>query len=300
MPVTWYQIAGLVLRIDSDVSFPTPLSDLEDFRIAEAAPDLCYYFCTVTDDALTLPPLNREEAEELRRARIVPGGNYHSPLLQAPAVRHRLARCLGRPEQVSVELGAWVVTILDLFRRELVSYLNPQRKALLARTGPGPGMLAPFLPAFSAAMLHAAGVLRGEKVAVFVAPDGGGKTTVACSSGGATILSDDQVILRKVGGTFAVHGSPWGRHTDPSHSAPAAGLFFLEQSDYFQLVPIRPREAIESLWSDQENHRLFLPRQVRTQALDLLLELCNQVPTYRMRFAKDHVDWAAIDAAMAS
>jgi len=299
MPVTCYQVADLVLRVDSDVSWPSPLSDLKDFEIAEAAPDLQVCFRTLGVDALTLPPLTRDEALALLQSGIVPGGNYHSSLLRAPAVRRRLERCLSQPELVSVELGVWVVTILDLARREAHSFLNLQRKAHLGRTGPGAGLLAPFLPTFGAAMLHAAGVVRGGRAALFVAPDGGGKTTVARSAGGAAILSDDQVIVRKEGDAFLLHGSPWGLHTDASHSAPAAGLFLLEKASHFELIPIRPRKAVETLWPDHTAHRSFLPRQVRIQALDILIELCVQIPTYRMRFARDFVDWNAIDAALA-
>jgi hypothetical protein len=157
-----------------------------------------------------------------------------------------------------------------------------------------------FLPVFSAALLHSSGVIRNNLAALFLARSTGGKTTVAQTSPAGSIISDDQIILReneKKG--FEAHGTPFGRITNGPVSAGLGGFFLLEKAKHFELTTLNPTDVLEYLWNDQLIYTYFLPNELRIKAYQMFYSACHQVPCYLMRFPRDHVDWDAIDAAMA-
>jgi hypothetical protein len=160
-------------------------------------------------------------------------------------------------------------------------------------------VFATFLPSFSALMVHCAGLIRHGRAALFLAPDEGGKTTVLRLAPDGHLLNDDQVIVRQEGNGFVAHGTPLGRLTDGPVHARLGGLFVLEKAPCFELVPLSPARLVETYWNEHLNYTFFLPRDLKLRAFDLAYEMCHRVPVYRMRFPKDHVDWYAIDAALA-
>ncbi len=83
---------------------------------------------------------------------------------------------------------------------------------------------------------------------MFLGPDGAGKTTAATLPPAGPILSDDQVVLRLEHDQFTAHGTPWGRWVCPGLSAPVGALFFLEQAERFELVPLAPGGTLSALW----------------------------------------------------
>ena len=58
-------------------------------------------------------------------------------------------------------------------------------------------------------VLHASAAKRDQRVYVFCARSGGGKSTIIKNSKGISPLADDAVITRKVGGKFFVYISPF-------------------------------------------------------------------------------------------
>ena len=155
-----------------------------------------------------------------------------------------------------------------------------------------------FLPAFSAALVHSSGVIRNNLTALFLARSNGGKTTVTQTLNDASVLSDDQVILREEESVIVAHGTPFGRVTNGSNSAKLGGLFLLEKAGRFELAPVKPTDMLDYLWTDQLIYTYFLPTDLRIKAYQMLYTACHQVPCYVMRFSRDHIDWDAIDAAM--
>ena len=161
-------------------------------------------------------------------------------------------------------------------------------------------LFAAFLPHFSALQLHSAGLIRNGRAALFLAPDGGGKTTALSRLAGGLLLNDDQVIVRQEGDEMIAHGTPFGTLTDGPIQARLGGLFVLEKALVFELLPYSPADLVKACWDEHLNHLFFLPRPLRLRAFDLLYEVCHRVPVYRMRFPRNHVDWTAIDAALAA
>lgn len=223
---------------------------------------------------------------------------WTSPLLRSSLVQHRLLASLNQPEQNRVELRDWAVTLFDFARREVALFHTSEHQEFLAQCYVGPSLFAPFLPTFAAMMLHSSAVVVGQVAALFLAPDEGGKTTVARTALHDAILCDDQNIIRKTGDAFVVHSTPWGLYHAGPRSAPLGGMFFLEKAERFELIPLKRTEAMARIWNDQANFHAVLPKHLRVRAFDLVCDACRAVPTYRLRFPKEQVDWGAIDAAM--
>jgi hypothetical protein len=147
-------------------------------------------------------------------------------------------------------------------------------------------------------MLHSSSSVLNNKAALFLAKDEGGKTTVMKSAKPRDVLSDDQNIIKKEDGVFFVHSTPWSTFLNGPQKAGLGGLFLLEKASEFSLVRIHPVDMLTSLWTEHEGYTLFMPKKLRVAAFDLLREACRSVPTYRMRFPKDYIDWDAVDRAM--
>jgi hypothetical protein len=210
----------------------------------------------------------------------------------------RLRACQEYPEQIAIEIRSNSIAIYDFASREFILYYTPEEKDSLAARHVGPLILAPFLPAFSAAMVHSSGLVYNGRAALFLAPDSGGKTTAVKNSPNGVVLCDDQIIFRKENGRYEVYGTPWGMITNANNHARIGGLFLLEQAERFELTPIKPVTAFQYFWDEHFAYHFLLPKANRKQVFELYLEVCHQAPVYRMRFPKDYIDWDAIDAAM--
>lgn len=180
-------------------------------------------FRRLDDGALKRPPSSPEQAPVASECL---SWGEASPLLGAPRVRRALAAAGKHPGLIAVECRPYAVTIMDFKTgRADVFYAEGQRsrrqqggRGRDRRTGAardagreecilGAGLLAPFLPAHGAFLVHAAAVVAGgsvkapkagtairtkagsgvrggrggkrAKAALFLAPDEGGKTTAA-------------------------------------------------------------------------------------------------------------------------
>lgn len=147
-------------------------------------------------------------------------------------------------------------------------------------------------------MLHSSSSVLNNKAALFLAKDEGGKTTVMKSAVPRDVLSDDQNILKKENGAFFVHSTPWSTFQNGPRKARLGGLFFLEKASEFSLSRINSVDMLAYLWAEHVGYTLFMPKKLRVAAFDLLHEACLSVPTYRMRFPKDYIDWEVIARAM--
>lgn len=301
-----HRIAGITFRTESDV--PIPYLEKEPFtffQIDPVAPDIRYRITQLDSQASALPPLDQNERKRIVRTVSFPRHWQDKLLLQSPAVRERVRVGLEQPELVHIGL-AWNRAIIHNFARNEVDLLYPSEMAkdfskpvILARYR---NTFAPLLPNFSALMIHGSGVIRQGRTALFLAPDEGGKTTVVqCALHTATpalILNDDQVVLRQEGNRVYAHGTPFGLLTSGPHQARLGGLFLLEKASRFELLPMPPADTLQYIWGEHHHIWTLLPKVLRVRAFEILANACYQVPTYRLRFPKDSIDWAAIDEAM--
>jgi hypothetical protein len=141
------------------------------------------------------------------------------------------------------------------------------------------------------AEIHACGIVdASDRGLLFVGQSGAGKTTMARlweGVGGATVLSDDRIILRRVGSGFTMYGTPWHGEAalaEPA-SAPLAGVFFLEHGDANALLPLRGAAAAARLFAC--GFPPFHDRDGLDFTLTFFAELAAKVPCHELRFAPD-------------
>jgi hypothetical protein len=247
---------------------------------------------------MTLPSLNDIEMEKL----LACSYSFYSdsPLLNSSVVRSRIQDCFDRSDEVMFKVRSHSVLFYDFTRREQDIFFVDRLNRFYAKNKVEPALYSPFWPTFSMCMIHSAGVVRGDRAALFLAHDGGGKSTVARTAPPETILSDDQVLLRKENDIFTTAGTPWGLITNNIEHVPLGGVFLLEQAEHFELVPIQPGEMLEFLWMGHRSIFFSLPRDLKIWVVEFLSKVCFSLPVYRMRFALNNVDWEAIDVAMAA
>jgi hypothetical protein len=146
---------------------------------------------------------------------------------------------------------------------------------------------ANWLAGYGDLILHASGVNLAGAGYGFVGVSGAGKSTLAAtlaSDGSATVLGEDQVILRYVGGRFWIFGTPW--HLNPEMCSPLGvplhKLFFLDRAAGDGVAPCAPVDGIARLLQTA-----FVP-YYRSEAvaaiLDRLALLAERVPFYTLSY----------------
>jgi hypothetical protein len=296
-----YRLGGITFQVKSDLRLSGFLADkFQRFNSTQAQPDvLCRMRglvpraprATTGDLALTEQLISWLPRETRRQP---------CPLLHSPEVKAALRGAMAHPDAVQVELRPASITITNLARRRMDVFYQRDNPAFADDTRYlDSGMILPFLPTYDATLLHSSGAVCGGTAGLFLAPDSGGKTTLASLlRPGDAVMSDDQNLARKSGGRFYAFSLPWCRVLGSTGHHPLGGLFFLEKAPAFDLIPLAPFDALERLALDPQNAYGPLPPAHRTRAISLRLELVRQVPAYRLRFSRDDVDWDAVAAAM--
>ncbi len=144
-------------------------------------------------------------------------------------------------------------------------------------------------------LLHGAGVLSCKGGHVFTGASGTGKSTLSgfFDDRGASVLSDERVIIRKSGDAFVVHGTPWvgsGAYAK-NESGLMTELFCIRHGPQHHTETMSP-SAVLSFMLPQ----CFLPhwdRAAMESTLALLSDLVLHVPCKSLTFAKhpDVVDY---------
>jgi len=302
--VAVHRIAGVTVRTESNVPLPRLHEEpFESFRVGSLEVDAYQRICKVSLSSITLPRLTPDERCDLLRCphSLCSPAGWESPLLRVPVVRARLRDCLERCHSTHIELDYEQIIIRDFAERRLDVFCMPTVEgydAELYVASNFPRLFCTFLPVFSALLIHAAGVVVGQKAAVFLASDGGGKTTAVQLGKGMPVLHDDQVILKREAAAVVAHATPLGRNTSGPIQARLGGLFMLKKAQQFELVPLKPAAVAHCLWFGHQGYTHFLPKSLKARAFEVLGDACYRTPVYEMRFPKGHVDWDAIDAAM--
>jgi hypothetical protein len=136
-------------------------------------------------------------------------------------------------------------------------------------------------------LVHAAGLVFNNQGFVFTGPSGTGKSTIAelFAHRGATILSDERIILRRHGQTFSLYGTPWvgSGHYAENASTPLTTIYGISHGqEQHRLLPLRSSKAVTLLLQ-----QAFLPYWDRTgleTTLDFLASLTSQLPCQSLSF----------------
>lgn len=102
--------------------------------------------------------------------------------------------------------------------------------------------------------LHACAVVDVDgRGFLFVGQSGDGKTTTArlWAAAGATILSDDRVIVRRLNGRWVMFGTPWHGEAEFARSdcAPVTRMFILRHGRREQVGALQPAQAAALLFA---------------------------------------------------
>ncbi len=103
--------------------------------------------------------------------------------------------------------------------------------------------------------MHSCGLIDSDgRGLLFAGQSGAGKTTTARlweNTEGVKILSDDRIILRKIGGEIWMHGTPW--HGDAELASPAAAklnrVYFIKHGAGNSISELSQAGAIARLFS---------------------------------------------------
>ncbi|MBD3427008.1 MAG: hypothetical protein GF409_07270 [Candidatus Omnitrophica bacterium] len=138
-------------------------------------------------------------------------------------------------------------------------------------------------------ILHSSAVVKDARAMVFIAPNSGGKSTIA-SNTGCHVLSDDCVAVRKRDdGTWMACATPWGKLSGRG-SYPIEAMFFIDKSDRFYCRKMDAVQAVKGLFS---NASLSFPEMAGFESdlfddiLGLVTGMGSRLAVYRMGFRKD-------------
>lgn len=139
--------------------------------------------------------------------------------------------------------------------------------------------------------VHACGVVdRDGQGYLFSGYSGAGKTTMArqwCDEMGVTVLSDDRIVLRKVGDQIWMHGTPW--HGDEPLAArgcaPLSRGFFLHHAARHAISPLTGAHAVAELFA--RSFPPFYSASGLDFTLALLSDITRLVPFSELAFAPD-------------
>ncbi|MBU1879742.1 MAG: hypothetical protein KJ734_12390, partial [Chloroflexi bacterium] len=260
--------AGLQMGEDGEL--------LPDFRIRPVDLDL-----------QTAAPLTAEERERFSQGiGFAPPETVDLPLLRAPTLRTWLHACLDQSHRLEIQPFSDGVMVWNQNQSTLDFVYRPEfgRTAEARVAAYYRRLFATFLPAFSAQLIHSSGVIRGDRAALFLAKDEGGKSTVLRHAPEGHLLNDDQVIVQREGEHFVAHATPLGRLTSGPGQAQLGGLFVLEKAPSFELEPVQPAPLVRQLWDEHRVFTAVLPKPLKVRAFDFFYDMCHRVPVYRMRF----------------
>ena len=136
-------------------------------------------------------------------------------------------------------------------------------------------------------LLHACAVSDNDRGFLFAGTSGAGKSTVADLwkvRKGATILSDDRIIVREMDGRFWAYGTPW--HGDvrlcSPERVPLDQVFVLRHGQETSVRPLETPEALTSLFV-RSLSTYWYPEGLDF-SLDFLGRVSSAVPCHELEF----------------
>ena len=137
-------------------------------------------------------------------------------------------------------------------------------------------------------LLHSAGILSSTGGYIFTGASGAGKSTLSgfFDTRGASVLSDERMIIRKSGDAFVIHGTPWvgsGAYAK-NESGLLTELFCISHGQEHRAESMSPSAVLAHILP-----QCFLPhwdRAAMESTLAFLSDLIAQVPCRRLAFAK--------------
>lgn len=139
-------------------------------------------------------------------------------------------------------------------------------------------------------VFHSSAVDDSGNGVLMVGHSGAGKSTqsvIWVEHAGATVLSDDRVVVRIENGQAVAYGTPWGGTAGiaVNASVPLRAILILQQAPTNELLRRTPTEAMPELLV-----RAFLPYwdvELLNRALNVVERITKSVPVYTFRCRAD-------------
>lgn len=136
-------------------------------------------------------------------------------------------------------------------------------------------------------LVHACGISYKGKGLIFAGTSRSGKSTLANlwkDKKDITVLSDDRIIVRKMGGGFWIYGTPW--HGDAKvcspERAPLKKIFFLKHAKKNSVKKMTPIEATSRLLVC--SFPTFWDKKGMEFTLAFINKLIREIPCYELGF----------------
>ena len=297
-----YKIGNVKIKISSDIILPVMKNPLyEKFLVPPVAATARYSFFELKRKSYTLCALSEQEKKALLQTLAFPERWLANPVFLSPAVREAVRHCLLEPELFHLSLSWNRLIIRNFAENEFHFFYHPEN---------GSGMTDPTFNArfrnllslslvnHSSFLLHGAGAMTQNGAALFLAPDGGGKTTLIKKFKTNEILGDDQVVVHKTKGNFYLCGTPFGSLTCGPVKSKLSGIFLIKKAKRFKILPANANDVLRFIWNESFFKTIVLPKTLRTRVFDLLYQLCRQIPGYNIHVPIGLLDFKAIDDAL--
>jgi hypothetical protein len=276
----YFRIAGITIRVDSDLPFTEKTFDQKFKKFETAGPSeemisLRHHF--------SLPEFNRDDmGEEVYRG---------APWAICRKDRSWIYLGIGPRRRDKTIYGAAIFNEGHT-RGRIYNHSEAQfRQGNLHALTMFPSdqiLLARAFADRQACLFHAAGMAIGGKGLLLVGHSGAGKTTAAMLlRKHGEVLCDDRIIVRRRGEGLRIHGT-WS-HGDladvSAGSAPLSAILFLEKADANRLVPVTKSIETARLLAQHVVKSLVTPDWWE-KILALIENVAQEVPAYRLQFDK--------------
>lgn len=154
-----------------------------------------------------------------------------------------------------------------------------------------------LLPLFNSLMLHSCGVIDEEKGYLFIAPDEGGKSTIAklAIRKGFTVLNDDRIIINKQENRFKMYSTPWyGEVKNISNeSSYIKKIFFLKKAQENRIKPVNKIDSITEFYKNS----FYLPIEddIIKKVFRAITGMVSNLDCYWFHFKSDETIWRYLD-----
>ena len=148
-----------------------------------------------------------------------------------------------------------------------------------------------FLARGKGVEVHSCGILNSQGQGyLFVGQSTAGKTTMAKlweNEPGVKVLSDDRIILRRMGARIWMYGTPWHGEAmlASSSRAPLTAVYFLEKGKKNELVVQKPSDSISRLFAC--SFPPFYNRDALDFSLSFLEDVVKNIPCSELKFTPD-------------
>ncbi len=280
----YFRIAGITIRVDSDIPFTEKTFDpkFKKFRAAGPGDEMIILRHHFSLKELNVSDLIENSGKEVYRR--APWAIYSKDrswiyLGIAPQKCDKTIHCAAVFNEDHTR-GRIYNNSEALFRQGNLHSLTmfPSDQILLART----------LADRQACFFHAAGMIINGKGFLFVGHSGAGKTTAAkMLKKQGEVLCDDRIIVRHHTNGLRIHGT-WS-HGDladvSAASAPLSAILFLEKSPANRLVPVTKQKETAQLLV-QYVVKSLVTADWWEKILALIENIAGEVPAYRLQFDK--------------